>query len=673
MIPDGTEDRPDRNQLKETLAPSPECATLEELAALANASLPAPSRARVAVHVASCERCEVELALLKEFESASPRPEEDATVQWIVGRLRRRFREARVAAIAPVAAAHEEEEGFWRRLIRVKPVTGVGFGLAAAMVLVAAGLELRVGGPPSLPDRIEQGSPVRSNAVTLGEPAGDLDARPAALRWKPVPGAASYSVEVMEVDHAKVWNADVASATVALPDTVTARLVPGKPLLWQVVALDGAGKTIATSQAQRFRVKPQAALPAAPPAPSPDVNKTSTTPAAPVMNVPRGQGGSQLAMAMPCPSVAGGGRAFLFGPSPGTSTVLPNGLSLKVLSRTAPPDGTAQLTVALTEPEPIATGCGSFVTPGLPFDNVLGAALFTASGAPSDVAGAAVIDGTAVRVQAISPSGDFGTSLTGDPIAVVTFHVSPTAVPGDAGKMTLDPSSLFFDPAGLAYVDQIKPATFDVGGSVSIDNVIPGSGFLPAGSTVTVLGTGFVPGTTVEVDGVPVDETFVSANRIDLVTGIGAEFHGRRIRAKNPDAFRASYYSYMRATRVGESALPLLARTMPIFPTTAASTSFVPVSAGAGQFFALAVQNPNPGSATFSVDLSTADGPIASTTLTLPPRSKIAREVSELVGIAAPAGSFLSVSSDQPVQVIGLVGDDAASSVAPVLPSLTFP
>ncbi|MFL5363122.1 MAG: hypothetical protein ACJ78U_19325, partial [Myxococcales bacterium] len=125
MIPDGTEDRPDRNQLKETLAPSPECATLEELAALADASLPAPSRARVAVHVASCERCEVELALLKEFESASPRPEEDATVQWIVGRLRRRFREARVAAIAPVAAAQEEEEGFWGRLLRVKPVTGV--------------------------------------------------------------------------------------------------------------------------------------------------------------------------------------------------------------------------------------------------------------------------------------------------------------------------------------------------------------------------------------------------------------------------------------------------------------------------------------------------------------------------------------------------------------------
>jgi hypothetical protein len=673
MIPTSTENPPDRNQLKETLAPSPECATLEELAALADASLPAPSRSRVAVHVASCERCEVELALLKEFESASPRPEEDATVQWIVGRLRRRFREARVA-VAPVPAAHEDERGFWPRLLRVKPVTGVGFGLAAAMVLVAASLELREGREPSLPDRIDPGGSVYRSEVELGEPAGDLDARPAALRWESVAGAASYSVEVMEVDRAKVWKADVATPSVALPDTVTDRLVPGKPLLWQVSALDGAGKTIAASKMQRFRVKPQAALPATAPAPSVEPNKTSTAPVAPVKNVPRSPGRSQLEQTSPCPSVVGGTGAFLFGaPGSGPSTVLPNGLSLKVLSKTAPPGGTAQLTVALTEPKPIATGCGSIVAPGGPLDNVLGAALFTASGAPSDVAGAAVVAGTAVRIQAISPSGDFGNSLTGDPIVVVTYHVSPAARLGEAGKMTLDPSSLFFDPAGVAYVQDIKPGSFEVGGSISIDNVIPGSGFLPAGSTVTVMGTGFVPGTKVELDDVPVNTTVVSANQIDLVTRIDAELHGRRVRATNPDLFRTSYYSYMRATRVGESALPLLARTMPIFPSAAASTSIVPVTAGAGQFFALAVQNPNPGSATFSVDLSTADGPIASTTLTLPPRSKIAREVSELVGIAAPAGSFLSVSSDQGVQVIGLVGDDATSSVAPVLPTLTFP
>jgi hypothetical protein len=89
MTPDSRQANLDR--LEETLAPTAECATLEELAALADASGATPSRARVAVHVAACERCEVELLLLEEFQTASPRPEEEAAVEWIVGRLRARF------------------------------------------------------------------------------------------------------------------------------------------------------------------------------------------------------------------------------------------------------------------------------------------------------------------------------------------------------------------------------------------------------------------------------------------------------------------------------------------------------------------------------------------------------------------------------------------------------
>jgi hypothetical protein len=112
---------------------------------------------------------------------------------------------------------------------------------------------------------------------------------------------------------------------------------------------------------------------------------------------------------------------------------------------------------------------------------------------------------------------------------------------------------------------------------------------------------------------------------------------------------------------------------MPILPSAAASSTFVAVAADTGQFFGLAVQNPNVAAATVAVEIVTDDGPIASTTLSLPARSKISREVSELFGITAPAGSFLSVTSDQPVQVIGLVGDDSVGSVTPVIPSLAFP
>jgi hypothetical protein len=59
----------------------------------------------------------------------------------------------------------------------------------------------------------------------------------------------------MEVDRTEVWSTESRQASVALPPSVRARIVPGKPLLWQVVAKDGSGKTVATSEIQRFRLR----------------------------------------------------------------------------------------------------------------------------------------------------------------------------------------------------------------------------------------------------------------------------------------------------------------------------------------------------------------------------------------------------------------------------------
>jgi len=641
-------------RLKETLAPSPDCATLEELAELADPSVASPSRTRVAVHVAACKRCEAELALLKEFESAAPRAEEKATVDWIVTRLRRRFREARVVPLEAAPDVKDEEETFWQRLFHLRPASALGFGFATAMVLLAVGVEVRESREPPLHAQVESSTEVyRSTAVQLRGPVGDLDSRPARLEWEPVAAASSYSVQVLEVDRSEVWKAEAAGTSIALPEAVTDRLVPGKPLLWRVEAKDSSGRILATSQLQRFRMQTHAAAPATPaPAAAPGI---PAPPTAPVFN-PRQATNSRLTAA-----------------ASGVGAATP--LSFKILSRTAPPDGTAQLTVTLTEPKPIATGFAEVAGGGGAFDAVFGAALFTAAGAPSDVAGTAVVDGTSVTIHAASPSEQFGTDPLGAPIAVVTYHVSPSALPGEAGKMTMDPRSLWFDFAGGLYPLEIKPGSFEVAGSISIDNVIPGSGFLPAGSTVTVLGTGFVEGTTVEIDDVPSTSTFVGPGRIDLVIATGAEFHGRRLRATNPDRSRASYYSYMRAARVGESSRPLLARTMPIFPSAAASASFVAVAPAApGGFFGIAVQNPNPGPALVTIDLRFGGGEIASTTLSLPSRSKISREVSELFGgAAAPPGGFLAVHSDLPVQVLGLAGNDSTGAVLPVIPSLALP
>jgi len=82
-----------------------------------------------------------------------------------------------------------------------------------------------------------------------------LDAAPNELRWEPQTDAASYSVQVMEVDHVELWSAETRDASIVLPPALRARIVPGKPLLWEVVGKDAAGRVVAWSGKQRFRIR----------------------------------------------------------------------------------------------------------------------------------------------------------------------------------------------------------------------------------------------------------------------------------------------------------------------------------------------------------------------------------------------------------------------------------
>jgi hypothetical protein len=52
-----------------------------------------------------------------------------------------------------------------------------------------------------------------------------------------------------------VWSGESREAKIALPAVVRARLVPGKPFLWQVVAKDAGGQAVAASEIQRFRLR----------------------------------------------------------------------------------------------------------------------------------------------------------------------------------------------------------------------------------------------------------------------------------------------------------------------------------------------------------------------------------------------------------------------------------
>jgi hypothetical protein len=294
-----------------------------------------------------------------------------------------------------------------------------------------------------------------------------------------------------------------------------------------------------------------------------------------------------------------------------------------------------------------------------------------------DSAGVGVVGASGSLVlRTISPAGTLGMS-TAAPAVVVTLAVPSTACAGLPVPLTLDPANSFFvDPSGNLYPLQVKNGALHIGGTVNITDVLPGGGFLPAGSTVTLVGMGFQPGALAEIDGLSVGaSTVIDSTRMTVVTGVAGQLDGRRVTVTNPDRTRASYFSYLRATSLGQSARPLLAAAEPIYPVQPLSTGFFSTPAPApGVFLGIALQNPGTATSTVSVELWSAGSVVASTSLALPPRTEIEREASELfTGVVPPQGSFLRVSASSPVQMLGLQGNDTNGSVTPVLPGLTFP
>jgi hypothetical protein len=123
--------------------------------------------------------------------------------------------------------------------------------------MAGVGLEMRKAGAPTLHTGNESGPEVlRSSALTVISPVGDLHQAPGDVQWQPVVGAAKYQVRLLEVDRSPFWQAETMETRIALPTQIRARLVPGKTILCEVVALDATGAKIADSEIVRFRVAP---------------------------------------------------------------------------------------------------------------------------------------------------------------------------------------------------------------------------------------------------------------------------------------------------------------------------------------------------------------------------------------------------------------------------------
>ena len=240
----------EREILRQALSASPECPTLDELAAYLDTEAQAAPRGHMESHLSSCPRCLTEIALLKDFETM-PRPEERADIEWVEQGLRQRLSGA-------ARAVASEREPWWRRFWSVPSTRVLALGFGCLLVVVGIAVETRRSSTPDVRTGIGDGQ-LRSTSVVLVEPVGDLSSAPKEMKWQAASGVARYHVRLLEVDRHEIWSGDSSSTSIRLPGAASDRFRPGKTLLWQVSGYDAAGKEIASSDFQSVRVQIQPA------------------------------------------------------------------------------------------------------------------------------------------------------------------------------------------------------------------------------------------------------------------------------------------------------------------------------------------------------------------------------------------------------------------------------
>lgn len=201
------------------------------------------SDSKGAQHVASCPHCQAELAMLRSFESSLQAGDNQADVDWVTAQLQG----AQGMPSTPVRIP------FWRGLLKTPYLAGA----AAIVLIISLGLSLYISTQlerPLLHGDSSGNQNMRSGDIRLMGPSGDFDLAPEDFRWEALPGAKSYTIQLLEVDGTVLWSGQSAENAIIASPELKAKMRPGKTLLWKVTALDVLGKPMANSSSDRFRV-----------------------------------------------------------------------------------------------------------------------------------------------------------------------------------------------------------------------------------------------------------------------------------------------------------------------------------------------------------------------------------------------------------------------------------
>ncbi|MCC6537425.1 MAG: hypothetical protein IT162_07750, partial [Bryobacterales bacterium] len=335
----------------------------------------------------------------------------------------------------------------------------------------------------------------------------------------------------------------------------------------------------------------------------------------------------------------------------------------RIVSETRPAGSLIQIKVDITSPRPISTTGESARLESDWFDSVEGVSIYSPAG---DAYGAAVVRNGVFTSRLVSPFGSLGTQLD-YPFLMIAARIRPGLPLGAQYTLRLD-STTFQAPDGSTYTVLPKEGTLTIGGAVSIFNVIPGGGILPAGATVRILGTGFNSQTRVDFDEtVLTDVRVISPTELNVTLGQSTQMSGRHIRIRGQGNDEVEYFSYLRAVPVGSSTSALMNATHPVFSSQVWRSAGVTLpSVPAGSFAALALQNSLSTSTLVQLELVSAAGfSLGSTSFTMTGGTRYARTAQELFGAAAVAGTVIKVTATGDIHVMGLVGNDAAGVVTP--------
>jgi hypothetical protein len=237
---------PDDELLAAALGRANDCPPLEDLERLLEEGAPAALKQ----HVDGCAHCRTELELLRSFTSNEVAEHEKRAADAIAARLKARSSTIPARRTDPV----ESRPAWWKRIFEVRWLSPAAATLAVVLLGVGLTIELRRGRQPSLDTSTGSAEVLRSSAIAILSPVGDLREKPAEIRWEAAPNAARYRVRIMEVDRTELWSTDTRSRRIDLPPEVRNLILPWKTLLIQVAAFDASGQKIAESETARFRL-----------------------------------------------------------------------------------------------------------------------------------------------------------------------------------------------------------------------------------------------------------------------------------------------------------------------------------------------------------------------------------------------------------------------------------